>query len=72
MTDLILSPHDETTEVTGDTEQGIAFVDAYTALDFEVVDSGRIVVPREGQEALEIRAREAGLTLQINPLDLPC
>jgi hypothetical protein len=50
-------------QAEGLTEAGVEFLDAYTVLNLEVVDSGRIIVPEVGLFALRMRAAEAGLTV---------
>jgi hypothetical protein len=50
-------------DITGQSERGEEFVEAYTALDLDAVDYGRITVPIDGLYAFRVRAREAGLTV---------
>jgi hypothetical protein len=47
----------------GVTPEGEEFIDAYTALDMDVLDSGAISFPPEGVWAFKTRAREAGLVV---------
>lgn len=63
--DIVLgrTKDDGRVEVEAVTDAGVEFVDAYTALDLDVVDSGRILIPEEGEYALRTRAREAGLSI---------
>jgi hypothetical protein len=53
--------------VQAESAAGVDFVDAYTALDLEVVDSGQIMVPLDGEFALLTRAGEHRLTVRIDP-----
>ena len=62
-TDLMLSRSPDTIFVQALTERGSEFIDAYTALEFMVLDSGYIAIPTEGEFALVARAREEGLTV---------
>lgn len=55
----------ETAEVLAATIAGADFIDAYTALEIEVVDSGRIVIPETGVFAFVVRAREAGINVEV-------
>lgn len=45
------------------TAEGEEFIDAYTALDLEAIDSGRISLPTDGAWAFKHRAREQGLAV---------
>jgi hypothetical protein len=49
--------------VQGVTPEGEEFVDAYTALDMDVLDSGAITIPSDGVWAFKTRAGEAGLVI---------
>lgn len=65
MTDLTIARDSElmVAQVEGETAAGIAWIDAYTALDLVVVDAGRIIIPEAGLFALRERARAADLTM---------
>jgi hypothetical protein len=50
------------TQVIGNTEAGIEFVDRWYQLEMEVIDAGNIII--RGVEPLEAKARSEGLTIE--------
>jgi hypothetical protein len=54
-------------QVEGVTDAGVEFVDGYcpVGVEFQVIDSGRIIVPEQTAEAIQILARERGLTTEV-------
>lgn len=65
MTDIVYRTDGDlgVVDITGETDRGEDFVEAYTALDLDAVDYARIQLPAEGFFAFRVRAREAGLSL---------
>jgi hypothetical protein len=51
------------TQIQGNTEDGIEFVDRWIQEEFTVVDAGQIIVPGRG-EAIEKEARFEGLSIE--------
>lgn len=66
MTDLTFSRSGEldVTQIEGNTDAGIEFVDAVTVFDLVVVDAGRIIVPSDNAVALQELATLDGLTVE--------
>ena len=67
MPDLIFSRSGEldVTQVQGETEEGVDFVDAYVGPgEFTVVDSGRIIVPTANVPEVVAGAVEEGLSFE--------
>lgn len=66
MTDLTFTRSGELdlTQVQGNTDDGVEFVDAYPASMMEVVDSGQIIVPTDDVAAIERAAAERDLTFE--------
>lgn len=52
----------DVTQILGNTDAGIDFVDRVTHEEMTVVDAGRIIVPTPTAEVLQIGAAAAGLT----------
>jgi hypothetical protein len=65
--DLLLQRDGDVLVVSAQTSRGIDFVDAYTALELEVKDSGEIEIPLADEFALRTRASEAGLVIADDP-----
>lgn len=65
MTDLTLTRNSElsVTQVEGNTEAGVEFVDAWPGSTMEVVDSGRILLPEDAIPALRQAALRGSLTI---------
>jgi hypothetical protein len=63
MIDLHFEPVGETDwNVEGNTEEGIEFIDAWGSGEFQVIDSGRIVIPADSIPAFVDGAAQVGLT----------
>lgn len=63
MSDITLTNRGYMTDVQANTDAAVEFVDAYTALELEAVDSGRIFLPESGVWAFTQRALLDGLTV---------
>lgn len=61
--DIQVSRDGERVEVTALTENGDAFIDAYTGPLIEVIDVGRIVIPRESEPDFIETARENAVSI---------
>lgn len=72
MSDLTLTRSGEldVTQIEGNTDEGVDFVDALYLATMEVVDAGRVIVPTGEVAAIEQSAREAGLTIERDVLEL--
>lgn len=64
--DLTLTRNSElsVTQVEGNTEAGVEFVDAWPGSTMEVVDSGRILLPEDAIPALRQAALRGSLTIE--------
>lgn len=67
MDDLTFSTSGEfdVTQIEGNTDEGIEFIDAWSQGTFNVVDSGRIIVPGNELPTFEEAAAKRGLTIGI-------
>lgn len=61
--DVRLTHNGERIEVNALTDNGEAFLDAYTGPLLEVIDAGRIVIPREALTDFEETARENAVAI---------
>lgn len=66
MTDLTFTTGGEfmVTQIAGNTERGVSFVDAYLGASMIVVDSGVILVHSEASSVVEKHALAEGLTVE--------